>query len=111
MSRDSDLTERLRRDIVRAIVDDTGMGEQMALPVANSVLAFLQSEYPGQRMYVPARPKQYDVLEIDAALRAGEVPKRVCERFGVSMRTLRRMFPHGFPKASRSRVHESRGQV
>lgn len=97
MARDTDLTERLRRDIVRAIVDDTGMGEQMALPVANSVLAYLQAEYPGQRMYVPAPPKQYDVLQIDAALRAGTPPKRVCEQHGISMRTLHRLFSGGLP--------------
>ena len=102
MSRDTDLTERLRRDIVRAIVSGTGMREQMALPVANSVLAWLQAEHPGQRVYVPAPQRQYDVLHMDASLRAGVPPKQVCAEHAVSMRTLHRLFPGGFPEEQKS---------
>lgn len=101
MSRDSDLTERMRRDIVRAIIDGTGIQEQAALPFANSVLAWLQSEHPGQRVYVPAPQRQYDLLQIDAALRAGADPKEVCRDHSISARTLQRLFPGGIPRAQK----------
>ncbi|WP_143703964.1 MULTISPECIES: hypothetical protein [Luteimonas] len=102
VDRDNDLTERMRRDILRAIIDGTGVQEQVALPFANSVLAWLQAEHPGQRFYVPAPTRQYDLLQIDAALRAGEAPRAVCRQHRISARTLQRLFPGGLPKAQKS---------
>lgn len=100
MSRDTDRTEALRRELVGAIVADTGVREVLAMPYANSVLAYLQREYAGERVYIPAPPRQYDVLQIDAELRAGESPAKVARHHGTTIRQLHRMFPGGLPKAT-----------
>lgn len=98
MSKDTDRTEALRAELVRSVVDGTGLSEQMALPYANSVLSYLQREYPGDRLYIPAPPRQYDVLQIRAALERGESINRVCSAHGVSRTVLYRLFPGGLPQ-------------
>lgn len=98
MSKDSDRTEALRRELVSAIVDETGMREVMALPLANSVLAYLQRQYAGERLYIPAPPRQYDVLLIKAELERGDSINRVCTTHGMSRTTLYRLFPGGMPQ-------------
>jgi hypothetical protein len=107
MSREADRTEALRREITRAIVLQTGTREQVALPFADAVLAYLQSEYAGQRLYVPAPARQHDLLQISAALVNGASPWRVCRDFGLSRRTLNRLFPGGLPKAQKSAIAPS----
>lgn len=91
MGRDTDLTERLRRDIARAIIHGTGMREDMALPVADSVLAWLQADHAGQRMYIPAAPRQYNVLQIAADHRGGMPIAELCRTHSISKRTLQRL--------------------
>ena len=102
MSREADRTEALRRELVRAIVHETGMREVIAVPIANSLLAYLQREYAGQPLYIPAPARQYDVLQIEAALRRGQTVSQVCREFGISRRTLGRLFPGGLPLAIES---------
>lgn len=99
MSKETDRTEALRASLVRALVDGTGLSERLALPYANSVLAYLQREFPGERVYVPAPQRQYDILQITAALERGESIARVCATHGVSRPTLYRLFPDGLPKS------------
>jgi hypothetical protein len=100
VSKETDRTEALRRELVAAIVVETGMREVLALPLANSLLAYLQREYGGDRLYIPSPPRQYDVLQIDVALREGASPQAVARKFGTTVRQLHRMFPGGLPKAA-----------
>ena len=93
MSGDSDRTEALRRELVGAIVEGTGMREVMAVPLANTLLAYLQREYAGERLYIPAPSRQYDVLQIVAALEAGMTITKVCREHSMSRTTLYRLFP------------------
>lgn len=98
MSKETDRTEALRRELVTAIVAETGMREVLALPLADSLVAYLQREYGGQRMYIPAPSRMYPMLQIEAELRHGEAIDDVCRRYSVSPRTLRRLFPGGLPQ-------------
>lgn len=97
MSKDNDRTEALRAELVRAIVEGTGVSEQMAMPFANSALCYLQRNYPGERLYIPAPTRQYDVLQIQAALQRGESVTRVCREHGISRSKLYQLFPGGLP--------------
>jgi hypothetical protein len=72
MSRETDRTEALRRELVAGIVQQTGMREVLAVPIATSLLAYLQAQYGGERLYIPQPCRQFDMLQIEAALRAGE---------------------------------------
>jgi Mor family transcriptional regulator len=98
MSRETDRTEALRREIVAAIVSGTGMREVLAVPLADTVLAYLQTEYGGQGLYIPAPPRSYPLLQIEAELRQGAEPADVCRRYNLSRRTLFRLFPGGLPQ-------------
>lgn len=98
MSKDTDRTEALRAELVRAVVDGTGLSEQLAMPYANCVLAYLQSEYPGDKLYIPAPPRQYDLLQITAALERGDSINRVCATHGLSRTRLYKLFPGGLPR-------------
>lgn len=98
MSKDNDRTEALRAELVRAIVEGTGVSEQMAMPFANSALGYLQRNYPGERLYIPAPTRQYDVLQIQAALERGQSISRVCSEHGLSRTTLYKLFPGGVPR-------------
>lgn len=97
-SRDIDKTEALRAELIQAIVDDLGATEAIALPFANSIVAYLQREYAGERVYIPKPSRQYDLLQIEAGLRCGHSPSRVARDHGISLRQLQRMFPGGLPK-------------
>ncbi|GAB3755132.1 hypothetical protein [Lysobacter olei] len=97
VTKDTDRTEALRLELVRAVVEGTGLSEQMAMPYANSILTYLQREHPGERLYVPAPARQYDVLQIQAALQRGASVAKVCRDYGVSRATLHRLFPGGLP--------------
>lgn len=98
MSKEIDRTEALRRELVSAIVQGTGLREIMALPIADSLLAHLQREYPGQALYIPAPGRQYQLDQIQAALERGDPPAKVCRDFGLGRRTLDRLFPGGLPR-------------
>lgn len=98
MSKELDRTEALRRELVCAMVQELGLREVMAVPIADSVLAYLQREYPGQKLYIPAPARQYDILQIRAALERGETPAQVCRTHAMSRTTLYKMFPGGLPK-------------
>lgn len=92
-----DRTESLRSELVRGIVEETGVTEAVALPFANSILAYLQRTRPGDRLYIPQPARQYDLLQIQADLERGLSVNRVCQRHGLSRSTLKRMFPGGLP--------------
>jgi Mor family transcriptional regulator len=98
MSRETDRTEALRRELVAAIVGGTGMREIMAVPLADTLLCYLQAEYGGQQLYIPAPPRTYPILQIEAELRRGEDPEDVRRRYNISRRTLYRLFPGGLPQ-------------
>jgi len=100
MSRETDRTEALRRELVSALVEQTGMREVMAMPYADCLLAYLQREYGGERLYIPAPVRQYDVLQISAALQRGESVNRVCSLHGISRSSLYKLFPEGLPRKS-----------
>lgn len=102
MSKEVDRTEALRRDILAAITRDTGMREQLALPLADAVLGWLQAEYAGERIYIPQPPRRYDMISIEAELRRGDTPDVVARRHATTERQLRRLFPGGLPKPDRS---------
>lgn len=74
------------------------MREQLAVPIADSLLAYLQREYAGQSLYIPTPQRQYDVMQLRAALERGDPPAKVCHDFGLGRRTLYRLFPGGLPK-------------
>jgi Mor family transcriptional regulator len=98
MSKDLDRTQALHRELVGAIVQETGMREVLAVPIADSLMAYLQREYPGQKLYIPAPARQYDVLQIRASLERGDTPAEVCRSHALSRSTLYKMFPEGLPK-------------
>lgn len=98
MSRETDRTEQLRQELVTAIVDGTGMREVLALPLADTLVSYLQKEYGGARLYIPAPARMYPMLQIEAELRRGEPIGDVCRRYNISLRTLNRLFPGGLPK-------------
>lgn len=97
-SRDIDKTEALRSEIVRGIVDQLGVSEAIAMPFANSVLAHLQRQYAGERLYIPQPPRQYDLLQIEAHLKAGHSPHAVARAHQTTVRQLHRLFPGGLPR-------------
>lgn len=98
-ARDIDKTEALRSEIVRGIVDQLGVSEAIAMPFANGVLAHLQRQYAGERIYIPQPARQYDVLQIEAQLKAGDSPHRVARLHQTTVRQLHRLFPGGLPRA------------
>jgi hypothetical protein len=100
-SKDVDRTEALRRELVGAINQRLGMGEQLALPVADAVIAHLQDLYAGERLYIPQPVRRYNLLAIEAELRRGDPPAVVARRHATSPRNLRRLFPGGLPKPDR----------
>jgi hypothetical protein len=98
VSRDTDRTEALRRQFIRAIVEDTGVSETMAMPFANSIVAHLQREYASEKLYIPGPTRQYDVLQIRAALERGDSEARVRREHSISRSALYRLFPGGLPR-------------
>jgi Mor family transcriptional regulator len=98
MSREIDRTEQLRQEFITAIVGETGMREVLAVPLADSLVAYLQREYGGSRLYIPAPARMYPMLQLEAELRRGEPQADVCRRYNISHRTLKRLFPGGIPR-------------
>lgn len=110
-SRDIDKTEELRAEIVRGIVDQLGVPEALAMPYANGIVTYLQREYPGQKMYIPAPSRQYDLLQITAALEGGATISRVCREHGVSRTMLYKLFPGGVPRPQDIAITDAASQV
>lgn len=102
MSRETDRTEALRRDFIAALVEQTGMREVLAVPYADCLLAYLQREYGGDRLYIPAPARQYDVLQIRASLEHGDSIQSVCREYSLSRSKLYKMFAGGLPQKDRS---------
>lgn len=90
----------LLNDLVRSIVIGTGTRETIAREYAVAAMQCLQQRKAANgTVYVPAPPRRWDVLQIEAALRRGETVKRVCTRFGISRRALYELFDGRLPKA------------
>ena len=95
--------DELRRKITRAIVLDTGTGEQIAMHYADAVMRCLDEERAANgTIYVPAPERRHDVLQIRAALLRGESPRRVQRTFGISRTKLFELFPGGLPVPERA---------
>ena len=99
---EQDPTTLLRQALVAAIADQTGMRETLAVPYADAVLAYLQREHGGGHLYIPAPPRQYDLLQIRAQLERGDSVSRVCMEHAMSRTTLYRLFPGGLPRKDAS---------
>lgn len=112
MRRDKDPYQDLLRELTRAIVLDTGTREQIATQYAEAAMACLQRRKAENGLvYVGAPPRQYDVLQIRAALERGESHKQVRQRFGLSRSKLYELFPGGLPEPqndTQSRVSQKR---
>lgn len=97
MKRRDSYDELLSRLTTHVIVD-TGTGEPIARHYARSLMDFLQQEKAANGMlYVPAPPRQVDVLQVRAALERGDTIRKVCRDHSVSRRALFRLFPGGLP--------------
>lgn len=94
MNRRRDTEAELRANMLEALIRDIGVSERMAQPFVDSILRC----FAGQRPYFPARPRQYPVLQIRAALENGESVKRVMQSFDVSRSQLHKLFPGGLPR-------------
>ncbi len=98
MTQELDPIAALRQQLVGAIADQTGMREPLCEPFADAVLSYLQREHGGTHLYVPAAPRQYDLLMIQAQLERGDSVSRVCMEHAMSRTTLYRLFPGGLPR-------------
>lgn len=99
MTARADRYAALMQEITAAIVLKTGTGEVIAQHYARAVMEFLQETRAANgTLYIPAPPAVRDTAVLRAALEAGESPRNVCRRFGVSRRTLARLFPGGLPR-------------
>ncbi len=98
MKRDCDPYTDLLREITSAIVLNTGTREQIAMQYAAAVMTCLQDRKAANgNVYVGAPPRQFDVMQIRAALERGDSVAVVCRSFGIGRRTLYRLFPGGLP--------------
>ena len=99
MSAQRDPYTDLLREITLSIVLDHGFREQIAAPIAESVMTCLQRRKAANNtLYVAAPPRQYDVLQIRAAFERGESIARVCRTFGISRSQVHKLFPGGTPR-------------
>lgn len=90
--------DRLREELVAAIVARTGLRAELAAPYAHAVMAHLQERYSGECLYVPMRRTRHDRAVIEAELRRGDSAAAVQRRHGIGRSSLARMFPGGLPK-------------
>lgn len=108
MSRDADSYQDLLRELTRAIVLDTGTREQIATQYAEAVMTCLQRRKAANGyLYIGAPPRQYDVLQIRAALERGESHKQIRQRFGLSRSKLYQLFPGGLPEPQKDEPSRS----
>lgn len=96
MARRKETSEQLRTRILDAMRRDIGISEQMAEPFVESIMRC----FAGERPYFPAEQRAPDVVRIQRELEAGGSPDRVCERHGLSRRSLFRLFPGGLPRSA-----------
>ncbi|MGH8075640.1 MAG: helix-turn-helix domain-containing protein [Lysobacter sp.] len=98
LKRERDPYTDLLRELTSAIVLKTGTREQIAMQYASAAMECLQDRKAANgSVYVGAAPRQYDILQIRAALERGASIGEVCRDFGLARRTLYRMFPGGLP--------------
>jgi hypothetical protein len=102
MSNEVDKTEELRRLLVRGLCEQVGLTETAAMQFANPLVHFLQKELAGERLYIPMPPRQYDVLQIGAALDRGDSIDSVCRQFSIGRATLYRLLPNGLTPQKRA---------
>ena len=99
MKRERDPYEDLMRELTRAIVLKTGTREQIAMQYAAAAMECLQDRKAANGLlYVGAPPRQYDVLQLRAALESGSTVRQVCRAFNISRSKLFELFPGGLPE-------------
>lgn len=94
MGRRKETEEQLRARILGKMREDIGISEAMARPFVESVMQC----FAGERLYFPARQRDYQVDSIRLAIQAGTRLEDVCRKYDVSRRQLYRLFPGGLPR-------------
>lgn len=94
MVRRTETAAELRQRIFQAMQRDIGVGEKIAGPFVDVVMAC----FAGERLYFPAAQRCYPLAEIENALKAGASVKEVILKFQVSRTKLYELFPGGLPR-------------
>lgn len=103
MSIANDHLSNLRTLIVRAIRDQLGLHERLAVPLAEEVLRSIQQQYGGASLYIPAASRVGRYLAIQDAYALGSSVDQICGDLGVSRTTVYRALgttPAGTPPAA-----------
>ena len=87
--------QAMEDDMVGAVVRETGFQPSLARIVVLPIIKHLAENYAGERIYVAAPKREYPVAEIIAALEHTGNRDAVCERYGISDRTLYRICEQG----------------
>lgn len=92
--RKENFASALRAELVRVLVQESGAGEAQAFRMASQVLSAVGTRYRGEKVYV--REEKYDEA---AVLRDFDYRnhRTVCERHGISRRTLYRILKRQAP--------------
>lgn len=90
--------QQLRDRILESFQRDIGISVGMAQPFVDSVMRC----FAGERPYFPAHPRKYPLLQMRAALAAGDPLAKVARDFEVSRATLYRLFPNGVAQAGKA---------
>lgn len=87
--------QAMEDEMIAAVCKETGFQPSLARIVVTPIIQHLASTYPGERIYVAAPRREYPVEEIIAALAQTNNRQAVCERYGISDRTLYRICEQG----------------
>lgn len=89
-SQSVDRMQELRTILTRVVRESTGMHEQLALPIADSICDELQRRYGGRQWYIhaPCASDRHQQIRDAAAL--GTPVQAICQRFGVARATVYR---------------------
>lgn len=100
----TDNMSTLADELVQVIVAEIGFTPTMARAVVEPIIAHLAARYGGDRIYFPARRREYPIDDIRKAADNSASTAEVCERFGISRATLYRILrATGGTKKARAR--------